>query len=62
MNGKKLGNMQLPTVELQNPIKSNKLQHLSKLLVELSGENWVNDSELTWLEQIFTHNYDQNAV
>lgn len=58
--GKKLATLQLPAVALHNEIKPKKLLSLSKLLVELSGENWVNDPELTWLQPILTDNRQQN--
>lgn len=60
--GKKLRTIQLPNVALQNPIKPKKLQSLRKLLVELSGANWVSDPELTWLQPIFSDYQDQNDV
>lgn len=58
--GKKLSTVHLPAVKLQNEIKPKKLQSLSKLLVELSGEHWVNDPELTWLQPIVTNTGGQN--
>ncbi|XP_072402171.1 uncharacterized protein [Diabrotica undecimpunctata] len=58
--GKKLSTLHLPAVELQNEIKPKKLQSLSKLLVELSGVNWVNDPELTWLQPILSDTGEQN--
>lgn len=57
-----MGKVHLPTVEHQNSIKPKKRFSRSKLQVELSRENWVNDPELTWLKPIFTPYYDQNAV
>lgn len=58
--GKKLATIQLPAVALHKEIKPKKLLSLSKLLVELSGENWVNDPELTWLQPILTDNRQRN--
>lgn len=58
--GKSLRNIRLPTVALLNEIKPKKLHSLSKLLVELSGPNWANDPELTWLQPIVSDQQDQN--
>jgi hypothetical protein len=41
-------------------LKQKKLESLSKLLIELSGENWSDDPELTWLQPILSNHYDQN--
>lgn len=66
--GKKLSTIELPNVALQNTIKPKKLKSLSNLLVELSGANWVNDPELTWLQSVFsyhggeTDNVDDNQL
>jgi hypothetical protein len=58
--GKKLSTITLPNVAVYNAIKAKKLESLSKLLIELSGENWSDDPELTWLQPILSNHYDQN--
>lgn len=62
--GKKLRTIKLPDIVLQNPIKPKKLNSLSKLLVELSGSNWAEDPDLTWLQPILENHVqdDQNDI
>lgn len=53
--GKRINQIELPKLTIGKKIKQKKLKSLEKLLISLSGENWPEDPELTWLQPIFTN-------